>query len=159
MPPPPPPPLCKGLAPGSPPSRCPPPEAATALRASSVGLLGTGQRSARPHAPPVILSAREDGSKAPTATPCAPSGISQRVPSASVPFLEAGPWPVRGWQTVRGQRVRGWRDGHSASRRVPPPPLYKLRPCQSYSRRRDCINLGPNFNSVPNIVQPHKTWV
>ena len=41
----------------------------------------------------------------------------------------------------------------------PPPPLYKLRPCPSYSRRRDCINLGPNFNSVPNVVQPHKTWV
>ena len=43
---------------------------------------------------------------------------------------------------------------------IPPPPhLYKLRPCPSYSRRRDCINLGPNFNSVPNVVQPHKTWV
>ena len=24
----------------------------------------------------------------------------------------------------------------------PPPPLYKLRPCPSYSRRRDRINLG-----------------
>ena len=35
----------------------------------------------------------------------------------------------------------------------------KLRPCPSYSRRRDRINLGPNFNSVPNVVQPHKTWV
>ena len=47
-----------------------------------------------------------------------------------------------------------------ASRRsYPPPPLYKLRPCPSYSRRRDRINLGPNFNSVPNVVQPHKTWV
>ena len=42
---------------------------------------------------------------------------------------------------------------------VPPPPLYKLRPCPSYSRRRDRINLGPTFNSVPNVVQPHKTWV
>ena len=42
---------------------------------------------------------------------------------------------------------------------VPPPPLYKLRPCPSYSRRRDRINLGPNFDSVPNVVQPHKTWV
>ena len=41
----------------------------------------------------------------------------------------------------------------------PPPPLYKLRPCPSYSRRRDRINLGPNFNSVRNIAQPHKTWV
>ena len=39
-----------------------------------------------------------------------------------------------------------------------PPPLYKLRPCPSYSRRRDRINLVPNFNSVPNVVQPHKTW-
>ena len=38
-------------------------------------------------------------------------------------------------------------------------PLYKLRPCPSYSRRRDRINLVPNFNSVPNVVQPHKTWV
>ena len=35
----------------------------------------------------------------------------------------------------------------------------KLRPCPSYSRRRGRINLVPNFNSVPNIVQPHKTWV
>ena len=42
---------------------------------------------------------------------------------------------------------------------VPPSPLYKLRPCPSYSRRRDRINLVPNFNSVPNVVQPHKTWV
>ena len=25
----------------------------------------------------------------------------------------------------------------------PPPPLYKLRPCRSYSRCTDCINLGP----------------
>ena len=40
-----------------------------------------------------------------------------------------------------------------------PPPLSKLRPCLSYSRRRDRINLVPNFNSVPNLVQPHKTWV
>ena len=40
-----------------------------------------------------------------------------------------------------------------------PSPLYKLRPCPSYSRRRDLINLGPDFDSVPNIVQPHKTWV
>ena len=36
---------------------------------------------------------------------------------------------------------------------LPPPLLYKLRPCASDSRRRDRINLGPNFNSVPNIVQ------
>ena len=42
---------------------------------------------------------------------------------------------------------------------VPPPPLSKLRPCPSYSRRRDRINLVPNLNSVPNLVQPHKTWV
>ena len=42
---------------------------------------------------------------------------------------------------------------------TPPPPLSKLRPCPSYSRRRDRINLVPNFNSVPNLVQPHKTWV
>ena len=26
-------------------------------------------------------------------------------------------------------------------------------------RRRDRINLGLNFNSVPNVVQPQKTWV
>ena len=38
---------------------------------------------------------------------------------------------------------------------TPPPPLYKLRPCPSYSRRTD----RPNFNSVPYVVQPHKTWV
>ena len=29
----------------------------------------------------------------------------------------------------------------------PPPPLYKLRPCPSYSRFRDRINL------VPNLIQ------
>ena len=34
----------------------------------------------------------------------------------------------------------------------PPPPLYKLRPCPSYSRRRDRISLVPNFNSAPNVV-------
>ena len=27
----------------------------------------------------------------------------------------------------------------------PPPPLYKLRPCPSYSGCRDCINLVPNL--------------
>ena len=42
---------------------------------------------------------------------------------------------------------------------VPPPSLYKLRPRPSYSRRRGRVNLGPSFNSVPNVVQPHKTWV
>ena len=42
---------------------------------------------------------------------------------------------------------------------TPPPPLYKLRPCPSCSRHRDRINLGPNFNSVPNVVQQHRTWV
>ena len=41
----------------------------------------------------------------------------------------------------------------------PPPPLYKLRPCPSYSRRRDRTNLGRNFNLVPNVVLPHKIWV
>ena len=40
----------------------------------------------------------------------------------------------------------------------PPPPLYKLRPCPSYSRRRDRVNLVPNFNSVPNVVQPRGVW-
>ena len=34
----------------------------------------------------------------------------------------------------------------------------KLRPCPSYSRRRDRINLVPNFNSVPNVVQPRGVW-
>ena len=48
---------------------------------------------------------------------------------------------------------------YSRRRDRTPPPLYKLRPCPSYSRRRDRINLGPNFNSVPNVVQPHKTLV
>ena len=42
---------------------------------------------------------------------------------------------------------------------APPPPLYKLRPCPSYSRRRGPINLRLDFNSVPDVVQPHKTWV
>ena len=41
---------------------------------------------------------------------------------------------------------------------TPPPPLYKLRPCPSYSRLRDRINLVPNFNSVPNVVQPRGVW-
>jgi hypothetical protein len=44
----------------------------------------------------------------------------------------------------------------------------KLRPCPSYSRRRDrinlvlCrrdhINLVPNLNSGPNVVQPRGVW-
>ena len=41
---------------------------------------------------------------------------------------------------------------------TPPPPLYKLRPCPSYSRRRDRINLVPNLNSVQNVVQPRGVW-
>ena len=41
----------------------------------------------------------------------------------------------------------------------PPPPLYKLRPCPSYSRRRDRNNCVRNFNYVRNVVRPHKTWV
>ena len=53
-------------------------------------------------------------------------------------------------------RIAHWSFGGPC---YPPPPLYKLRPCPSYSRRRDRINLGPNFNSVPTVVQPHKTWV
>ena len=34
----------------------------------------------------------------------------------------------------------------------------KLRPCPSYNRRRDRINLVPNFNSVANVVQPRGVW-
>ena len=41
----------------------------------------------------------------------------------------------------------------------PPPPLYKLRPCPSYSRRRDRNNCVRNFNCVRNVVRPHMTWV
>ena len=40
-----------------------------------------------------------------------------------------------------------------------PPPLYKLRPCPSYSRRRDRNNCVRNFNCVQNVVRPHETWV
>ena len=42
---------------------------------------------------------------------------------------------------------------------TPPPPLYKLRPCPSYSRRRDRNNCVRNFNYVRNVVRPQKTWV
>ena len=42
---------------------------------------------------------------------------------------------------------------------TPPPPLYKLRPCPSYSRRRDRNNCVRNFNCVRNVVRPHETWV
>ena len=40
-----------------------------------------------------------------------------------------------------------------------PPPLYKLRPYPSYSRRRDRNNCVRNFNYVQNVLRPHKTWV
>ena len=40
-----------------------------------------------------------------------------------------------------------------------PPPLYKLLPCPSYSRRRDRNNCVRNFDYVQDVVQPHKTWV
>ena len=43
-----------------------------------------------------------------------------------------------------------------AVRKVPPP-LYKLRPCPSYSRCRDRNNLVCNY--LRNVVRPHKTWV
>ena len=39
------------------------------------------------------------------------------------------------------------------------PPLYKLRPCPSYSRRRDRNNCVRNFNWLRNVVRPHETWV
>ena len=42
---------------------------------------------------------------------------------------------------------------------TPPPPLCKLRPCPSYSRRRDHNNCVRNFNYVQDVVWPHKTWV
>jgi hypothetical protein len=42
---------------------------------------------------------------------------------------------------------------------VPPPPLYKLRPCPSYSRRRDSNNCVRNLNYVQDAVRPHKAWV
>ena len=42
---------------------------------------------------------------------------------------------------------------------LPPPPLYKLRPCPSYSRRRDRNNCVRNFNYVRNVVWPHRIWV
>ena len=37
------------------------------------------------------------------------------------------------------------RDAAQALLRYPPPLLYKLRPCPSYSGCRDCINLVPNL--------------
>ena len=40
-----------------------------------------------------------------------------------------------------------------------PPPLYKLRPCPSYSRRRDRNNCVRTFHCVQNVVRPHETWV
>ena len=71
--------------------------------------------------------------------------------------------PVYSTMQARGfGRQKAARIGEIGEHRrqtVPPPPLYKLRPCPSYSRRRDRINLVPNFDSVPNVVQPHKTWV
>ena len=48
--------------------------------------------------------------------------------------------------------------GKRGEKEVPPPPLYKLRPCPSYSRRRDRNNCV-HFNCVQDVVWPHKTWV
>ena len=56
--------------------------------------------------------------------------------------------PLRDYVTVLSQLGGGT-----------PPPLYKLRPCPSYSRRRDRNNCVRNFNYVRNVVRPHKTWV
>ena len=54
---------------------------------------------------------------------------------------EAGPkfeeWVPRRVPAVGEVIARQWR--------VPPPPLYKPRPCPSYSGRRDRINLVPNL--------------
>ena len=41
----------------------------------------------------------------------------------------------------------------------PPPPLYKLRPCPSYSRRRDSNNCVLSFSYVQDVVWPQNTWV
>ena len=52
----------------------------------------------------------------------------------------------------------GW--GVATSKKCTSPPL-----CISYALVQATVGvgtvlmLGPNFNSVPNVVQPHKTWV
>ena len=81
-----------------------------------------------------------------------PLGIVSRLQYMCLRLLQESP---ERWQDTS----RNCRPGTPLLSVPPPPPLSKLRPCPSYSWRRDRINLGPNFHSVPNVVQPHKTWV
>ena len=88
---------------------------------------------------------------------------TETLPSRGSPPLQSGgqnqKWPTCGQGGYATPSVSGI---PSASQRGAKSEvahlLYKLRPCPSYSGRGDRINLGPNFNSVPNVVQPHKTW-
>ena len=62
------------------------------------------------------------------------------------------------------ERLEGWvgtchREIHWQLYHRTPLPLYELRPCPSYSRRRDHNNSVRNFDYVQDVVQPHKTWV
>ena len=103
-------------------------------------------------------------------TACTFSWAPPVIPTEESPFL----WPL--WRMIsssesntptrkvppplllREQRPC-WSNSGCSFRSFCPPPPYKLHPCPSSCRCRDRINLGPNFNSVPNVVQPHKTWV
>ena len=55
---------------------------------------------------------------------------------AASSFREAY-YPVLNYLGIVHKRDPGWNN--------PPPPLSKLWSCLSYSGRRDCITLGPNF--------------
>ena len=77
------------------------------------------------------------------------------IPSASCVALS----DIKHVWAVRIELFETAENNRNASKIVPPPPLYKLRPCPSYSRRRDCNNCVRNFNCVRNVVRPDETWV
>ena len=69
-------------------------------------------------------------------TPCPPF---PSPPSRGLSLPQTSPSPRRG--RSEGYSCKGWGEMHIR-------PLFKLRPCPSYSGHRDRINWGPDFNSV-----------
>ena len=68
------------------------------------------------------------------------------IPTEESPFL----WPL--WRMI-------FRVKYSRQKGTPPPPLARATPLSVQQWVLFPQLLGPNFNSVPNVVQPHKTWV
>ena len=52
-----------------------------------------------------------------------------------------------------------WPDKSPGNTIAPPPPRVKATPLSKLQRAYGPYYFGTQFNSVPNVVQPHNTWV